>query len=140
MKKSIRITMMTLMVAILIPLYSSAENSHKDKYFKFEFGRFYFTQSTDPRKKYDTSPIYCNVKSIWTTGQSLKLAAIRGDYTESTYTPITYVTKPGVYYLKSNIIEDARSRGTASTARVRCQKYSTLDKATISGFWSPDSY
>ncbi|WP_044567499.1 hypothetical protein [Anaerococcus provencensis] len=140
MKKSIRITMMTLMVAILIPLYSSAENSHEDKYFKFEFGRFYFTQSTDPRKKYDTSPIYCNVKSIWTTGNGFKLAAVRGNHSPSTFTPITYVTGPGVYYLKSNIKEDARSRGTVSTASIRCQKYGSFDKGTVSGVWSPDSY
>ena len=140
MNKSKKLVIMALMISLLIPLYSNADNSHEDKYFKFEMNRLDFTMYTKPRKKYETSPIYCNVKSIWTTGKSVKLAAVRGDYKESTFTPITYITEPGVYYLKSNIKEDARSRGTVSTASIRCQKYSTLDKATVSGLWSPDSY
>ena len=139
MKNSKKLAIMSLVVSILIPFYSNA-GSHSDMNFKFEMGRAEFTKYSSARTKNETSPIYCNVKSIWSTGNGFKLAAIRGDYTESTYTPITYVTGPGVYYLKSNIKEDARSRGTVSTARIKCQKYGSFDKGTVSGVWSPDSY
>ena len=103
-------------------------------------GRTDFTEYTSARLKYDTSSIYCKVTSLYTDGQGFKIAAVRGNRSESSFTDVIHFTKPATKKIRSNIMEDARSRGTSRYARLRVQKYGTFDAGGISGLWSPDSY
>ena len=142
MKKSkykvLALTLLLIGIPALGNVYATDEN-HEDWSFSFQLGRADFTQYTSSRPKLEKTPIYCEIKRI-NVSKALKLAAVRGYTSESTYTPITYVTKPGIYYLRSNIREDYEKWKTPSSARIRGQKYHTFGTADASGFWSPDSY
>lgn len=131
---------MSLVVSILIPFYSNAGTNHTNMNFSFNLGTTNFTQYSPKRMKFEKTPVYCKVKSMHLNDQSIKLAAVRGDYTESTFTPIYYVTSPGVYYLSSNIMENHIKLKTDQNARIRCQKYNNFTQASLNGVRSPDSY
>lgn len=141
MKKIKKIFSAATLSLLLIPSLTAFAGSHDNYGFSFTMGATNFTQYTTSRVKNETTPIYCRVDEAKLNTKSVKLAAVRGDYKESKYTPVTYVYRPGTYYLSSYIREDFNSgRSSISTARIRCQKYETFGFADISGVWSPDSY
>lgn len=141
MKKIKKVFSVAILSIILLPSMTVFAGSHDNFAFSFSMGKTNFNKYTVSREKNETTPIYCKVNTLKLNTKSIKLAAVRGDYKESTYTPVTYVHKPGTYYLSSNIREDFNSgRSSINTARVRCQKYNTWGSAEVTGLWSPDSY
>lgn len=104
-----------------------------DTSFEFLFGNTSFTQYTASRRKDDTSPAYMYVQNH--TGDIAKVAAVKGNYGESSYTPIIYIPRTGTYCISSNVYEDG-----ARALRLRVQKYNTFSAMYLKGLWSPDSW
>lgn len=87
----------------------------EDSSWSFNFRKTNFNLYTPERKKTNKTPVYFYVNGI--KGDHLKVAAVKGNYKNSTYTPIRWISRAGKYCLSSNIYEDGYR-----SARVRGQK------------------
>ena len=118
--------------AIVIPVYAG---NNTDTSWDWHMPGYSFERYTQPREKWDASPIYFKVETARLYGGSVQIKVVFDNGSEPDYTDVKFVTKPDVYCLSSSTFEE---QGYGTRVKVRGDRQ-TFTEMWLSGVWSPDS-